>query len=68
VVRDEEYMARTWEVTPVWNAYLRQQLASRFPTWKASAGRGCVSVTVVPCSEPPSLRVRKLNGAWSSSG
>jgi hypothetical protein len=38
VVRDDEYMAKTWEVTPVWNASLRRELAARFPNWKVRCG------------------------------
>jgi hypothetical protein len=34
VVRDDEYMNKTWEVTPKWNASLRSELAARFPSWK----------------------------------
>lgn len=35
VVRDDEYMNKTWELTSVWNASLRRELAQRFPSWKA---------------------------------
>lgn len=34
MVRDDEYMNKTWEVTPKWNASLRSELAARFPSWK----------------------------------
>ena len=34
VVRDEAYMAKTWEVTTPWNKALRAELAARFPAWK----------------------------------
>lgn len=35
VVRDDEYMNKTWELTSVWNASLRRELSQRFPSWKA---------------------------------
>lgn len=34
VVRDEAYLAQTWEVTAPWNRSLRAELAARFPDWK----------------------------------
>ncbi|TMW69630.1 hypothetical protein Poli38472_001786 [Pythium oligandrum] len=34
VVKDTEYMNKTWEVTPKWRANLVEQLAARFPAWE----------------------------------
>lgn len=34
VVKDEEYLRKTWEVTPKWRASLVEQLAQRFPSWE----------------------------------
>lgn len=31
-------MAKTWEVTPVWNKALRAELATRFPGWRVFGG------------------------------
>jgi len=34
VVKDTDYMNKTWEVTPKWNANARNLLRERFPEWK----------------------------------
>lgn len=34
VVKDTEYMEKTWEVTSQWRAHVVQELAKRFPTWE----------------------------------
>lgn len=34
VVKDEAYMNKTWEVTPVWRETLVNQLQERFPHWE----------------------------------
>mmetsp|Transcript_96397 Transcript_96397/g.201395 ORF Transcript_96397/g.201395 Transcript_96397/m.201395 type:complete len:420 (-) Transcript_96397:568-1827(-) len=33
VVKDEEYMQRTWEMTPVWREATVKAIAERFPSW-----------------------------------
>ncbi|GLD95542.1 hypothetical protein PINS_up022802 [Pythium insidiosum] len=33
VVKDTEYMNKTWELTPQWRAHLAEQLHARFPDW-----------------------------------
>lgn len=34
VVKDDAYMQKTWEVTPVWRAHIVDALAQRFPHWE----------------------------------
>lgn len=34
VVKDDAYMQKTWEVTPVWRANIVDALAQRFPHWE----------------------------------
>eukprot|EP00288_Rhodomonas_lens_P012910 CAMPEP_0177706930 /NCGR_PEP_ID=MMETSP0484_2-20121128/9483_1 /TAXON_ID=354590 /ORGANISM="Rhodomonas lens, Strain RHODO" /LENGTH=377 /DNA_ID=CAMNT_0019218415 /DNA_START=43 /DNA_END=1176 /DNA_ORIENTATION=+ len=34
VVRDETFLARTWEVTPVWRQHVVAELSKYFPDWK----------------------------------
>lgn len=33
VLKDEEYMKRTWEVTPIWRKQTVDALAARYPSW-----------------------------------
>ena len=35
VVKDEEYMQQTWDITHVWRKHTEDQLLERFPTWTA---------------------------------
>jgi len=34
VVLDEEYMQRTWDLTPKWRQHTVDEFASRFPSWQ----------------------------------
>jgi len=34
VVHDDDYMQKTWEVTPVWRQHTIEEIVARFPSWQ----------------------------------